>query len=75
MVNCFSSQAEVTKWKNIQGDYIGVQMFLGDYWSTHDITTGNHSRLILNKQCSGLKLLSMLRKMMLQKPDAVSTAT
>ena len=50
-------------------------MFLGDYWSTHDITAGNHSRLILNKQCGGLQLLSMLRKIILQKPDAVSTAS
>ena len=48
-------------------------MLMGDYWRNNVSTAETNARLILNKQCGGLKLLLMLRKVALQKPDAVST--
>ena len=74
MVIYFSSQGDVTQWKSTQGNYIGVMLFIADYWSHYQktSTSGHYTRMILNKQCGGLRLVSALIKMLMQKPDAVS---
>ena len=69
----FSSQVEVTKWKNIQGSYIGVSTFIGDYWNHSETMAESYTRMFLNKQCSGLQLISIITKMVMQKPDLVSS--
>lgn len=62
------------EWKTIQGTYIGVMLFIADYWSHKGKAACPEScmRLILNKPSGGLQLLGLLFRVMTQHKDAVS---
>ena len=69
-----NDQATGTQRKSFEGTYIGVLMFVGDYWSHYEKTTPQESytRAILHKPCGRVQLLQSMFKVLMQNTSAVS---